>query len=224
MVTFLQIACTLVLLSLLVMVHRLSRRQVRDSGPPVALSGPQRTSETGIVPVTPARPKLRRESKESNMTRAAEMIKEVAGYLEQDGMRFTVRDDEPAIEAAFRLKSLSVDVRLVAVDAPLRFCALVALPLIVPEDRRPAMAEAVTRANYGMWLGNFDLGMSDGRLGFRIAVPVADGTLTLEQFRYLVGIALGTVDRYHRAFCRLVYADDLSPAEVIAEVEMAVEE
>ncbi len=158
------------------------------------------------------------------MTRAAEMIKELAGYLEQDGMRFTLREDEPAIEAAFRLKSLSADVRLLAADAPLRLCALVALPLIVPEDRRPAMAEAVTRANYGMWLGNFDLGMSDGRLGFRIAIPVADGTLTLEQFRYLIGIALSTVDRYHRAFCRLVYADDLSPAEVIAEVEMAVEE
>jgi len=197
---------------------------VRGSPPPEAVSGKQRASGTDILPVAPASPKLRRERRESNMTRAAEMIKELAGYLEQDGMRFTLRDDEPAIEAAFRLKSLSVDVRLLAADAPLRLCALVALPLIVPEDRRPAMAEAVTRANYGMWLGNFDLGMSDGRLGFRIAIPVADGTLTLEQFRYLIGIALSTVDRYHRAFCRLVYADDLSPAEVIAEVEMAVEE
>ena len=77
------------------------------------------------------------------------------------------------------------------------------------------------RANYGLAVGAFDLDMADGELSFRLGFPVADAILTSDQFRHAVVAALWTCDMYVRAFKRFLYGDDLSPVEVIAEVEMA---
>ena len=92
---------------------------------------------------------------------------------------------------------------------------------IVPEDRRREFAEAVVRANYTLMLGRFDLDLRDGEMEFHNCMPVAGGEITTEQFGDLLYSSIVTADRYARAFYRLLYGDDLSPAEVIAEVEMA---
>ena len=42
-------------------------------------------------------------------------------------------------------------------------------PLRVPEGCRPAIAEAVARANYGLRLGKFELDLDDGELRFQMA-------------------------------------------------------
>ena len=94
-------------------------------------------------------------------------------------------------------------------------------PVVVPETRRVEMAETVTRANYGLLLGGFQLDMSDGELVFHASMPVPDGAVTCEQFHQLFDASAWSVSTYARAFNRLLYGDDLSPAEVIAEVEMA---
>ena len=92
---------------------------------------------------------------------------------------------------------------------------------IVPEDRRKEMAEAVVRANNGLTMGRFDLYMSDGTMEYNSCIPLGDDALTASQFDDFLFCALSTTDRYSPAFYRLLYGDDLSPAEVIAEIEMA---
>ena len=93
--------------------------------------------------------------------------------------------------------------------------------LIVPEDQRVRMAELITRANFGFYIGSFDLDFSDGELVFRASMPAPDGCFTQEQCRSLIYTAMSTMDRYNHAFHRLIYGDDISPAEAVAEVEMA---
>ena len=95
------------------------------------------------------------------------------------------------------------------------------MPVVIPEARRPVVAELIARINYGLMLGGFALDLSDGDLHFRVTMPLADAELTQEQFAHLLGASLWSADRYQKAFCRLLYGDDLSPAEAVAEVEMA---
>ncbi len=47
-----------------------------------------------------------------------------------------------------------------------------AIPINVPEERRLAAAELITRANYGLRLGNFELDFSDGELRFKTSIDV----------------------------------------------------
>ena len=52
------------------------------------------------------------------------------------------------------------------------------VPLRVPEASRPAIAEAITRANYGLLLGNFEMDFGDGELRFKVTLDLAGVALT----------------------------------------------
>ena len=48
----------------------------------------------------------------------------------------------------------------------------------VLEERRQAAAEYLTRANYGLWLGNFELDMADGEVRYKTSIDVEGALLT----------------------------------------------
>ena len=93
-----------------------------------------------------------------------------------------------------------------------------ALSFRAPEDRRLALAEAVTRANWGLRLGGFDLDLSDGEVRVRIGVDVEGGLFAATMMHNMIGMSLGMCDRYQDAFLRVVYGG-MEPAVAIAEAE-----
>ena len=148
-------------------------------------------------------------------------VDQLCRYLDEDGFGYSLREDGTTIETGFRARTGAFRLVIFLRDEPALLGVMVRIPEVVPEPKRPQMAESIARANYGLSMGCFELDMSDGELDFRASIPTPGATVTHQQFRALVGAAMWTTDRYHRAFCRLIYGDDLSPAEVIAEVEMA---
>ena len=145
----------------------------------------------------------------------------VCGYLDAQEWSYRLREDKPALETGVSGETCVFSICITVVGDPANLGVLIYLPMIVPEARRLEMAEAITRANYDLLNGCFELDFSDGELRYRASMPLADGTVTEEQFRELLFYAIAMADQYARAFNRLLYGDDLSPAEVIAEVEMA---
>lgn len=51
-------------------------------------------------------------------------------------------------------------------------------PFKVPEDARMAVAEFITRANYGMRIGNFELDLRDGEVRYKSSLDFEGATLT----------------------------------------------
>lgn len=145
----------------------------------------------------------------------------VCGFLDAREYGHDVSVDGSVIRTGFQGRNGRYRVQITTHGDDTRLDVSVHLAPIVSEDRRREMAEVVVRANYGLALGRFDLDMSDGTMEYYTSMPVADGTITAGQFDDLLFCALTTADRYTPAFNRLLYGDDLSPAEVIAEVEMA---
>lgn len=68
--------------------------------------------------------------------------------------------------------------------------------LLVPIERIPAVAEFLTRANYGLPLGNWEIDMNDGEINFKNSVDVKGGALTEEMVKTLVVFSLECVNRY----------------------------
>jgi hypothetical protein len=196
---------------------------------PLKPAGPSGSSaaagglQTRIRPQRPSRvhKKSGGSPKGSSRDGAELTLDQLCGYLGEDGFGYGLREDGTAIETGFRGRTGAFRLVIFIREEPALLGLLVRLPEIVPEPKRPAMAEAIARANYALALGCFELDVSDGEIDFRVSMPTPGGALTQEQFRSLLGAAMWTTDRYHRAFCRLNFADDLSPAEVVAEVEMA---
>lgn len=159
--------------------------------------------------------------KEKAMREANVTIQTIARFLEQRQWRYDVCGTD-RIMTGFGGKQATFPISiLLPEDEPYRLMLIVRIAPVVPEERRTQMAEALARANYGLKVGCFQMDMGTGTLSFVAIMPLADGTITAEQFDAVLEGAMCYTDAYFRAFARLLYADDLSPAEVIAEVEMA---
>ena len=89
-----------------------------------------------------------------------------------------------------------------------------------PDDRRYAMAEMITRINYGLPIGNFEMDFDDGELRFKTQLDV-DGAaerLSTEMLRNIVVANVLTVDRYYEVIERAMNSDE-NPAMLVKIVE-----
>lgn len=68
--------------------------------------------------------------------------------------------------------------------------------ILVRDAALSAVAEFLTRANYGLPLGNFELDMNDGELNFKNSVDVNGGELTSDMVKTLITFSLECVNRY----------------------------
>lgn len=88
----------------------------------------------------------------------------------------------------------------------------------VPEHRRPAVAEFITRANYGLPIGNFEMDFDDGEFRFKTSVDMEGGKLTAKMAENLLVLNLRSMDRYAAGAMKVAF-DNAKPAAAIAAIE-----
>lgn len=93
------------------------------------------------------------------------------------------------------------------------------LPVKVPEPKRQAIAEYITRANYGITIGNFELDFNDGEIRYKTSISVEGSQLDLPLVKQLVYSNLLNVDKYLSGFLQVI-SGELSPSEAIAQIEV----
>jgi hypothetical protein len=86
----------------------------------------------------------------------------------------------------------------------------------IPESRRVHVAEALSRINLLLWLGNFELDFSEGELRFRIGIDVEDGLVSETMLSNMLGATLHSMDRYHIALMRIAFGE-VEPTVALAE-------
>ena len=86
------------------------------------------------------------------------------------------------------------------------------VPERVPADRRAAMAELLTRINFGLILGNFELDLDDGEIRFKASL--AGGAPTRDELTPLVVTVHAQLDRWLPALTAV--ADGDAPAVTFA--------
>ncbi len=91
-------------------------------------------------------------------------------------------------------------------------------PVLVPADRRAAMAELLTRANYGLVLGNFELDYDDGEVRFKTSLDVEGSRLTGALIQACVYANVVMMDQYMPGIVALL-AEGVAPAVALARVE-----
>lgn len=91
-------------------------------------------------------------------------------------------------------------------------------PVRIPEDQRPAIAEFVCRANYGLNIGNFELDFKEGRLRFKVSLDFEGADLSPSLIRNAIYPAVRTLNSYIPGVLKVLYGN-MSPADAIAEIE-----
>lgn len=87
-----------------------------------------------------------------------------------------------------------------------------------PEEVRPAVAEFITRANYGMRIGNFELDYSDGEVRYKAALDFEGETLTPTLLRNHIYPVVTTMDHYLPGLMSVMFGGR-TPFEAIEEIE-----
>ncbi|MFP4394682.1 MAG: YbjN domain-containing protein [Anaerolineales bacterium] len=91
-------------------------------------------------------------------------------------------------------------------------------PVKAPEEKRAAMAEFVTRANYGLRIGNFEMDYRDGEIRYKSSLDFEGEDLSPALIKNAIYPAVRTMDFYLPGIMQVLYGNE-SAAEVIAEIE-----
>lgn len=144
----------------------------------------------------------------------------VLQFFQEDDWRFQQLEGQPVFRLGFRGDNGSFDCFAKVVDERPRFLFYSVMESNVPPEKRPAAAEFITRANYGLALGNFEMDFSDGEVRYKTSVDVDGGQLTVEMVKTMVYTNLLMMDRYFPGLKACIWGD-VTPEEAIAQIENA---
>ncbi|MGE5398542.1 MAG: YbjN domain-containing protein [Chitinophagales bacterium] len=91
-------------------------------------------------------------------------------------------------------------------------------PVNVPESKRVEVAEFLTRANFEMLLGNFEMDWEDGEVRYKTSLYTNDEAATVAMVEPLVWSNVYRMDQYFPGLMSIIYGN-LSPKEAIDMVE-----
>lgn len=112
----------------------------------------------------------------------------LASFEDKNGVGvFTIR-----MKLRCRLQSA----QMVAIVREDSFSTITTLPLTADMDHRLAMAEYLTRANWGMRNGNFELNMNDGEIHYKTYVHVGQEKPDMAACRLATMLPFLMIDRF----------------------------
>lgn len=99
-----------------------------------------------------------------------------------------------------------------------QFLFYVIAPIKAPETMRHDVAEYITRANFGLRIGNFELDYSDGEVRYKSSLDFEAAALTPTLIKNAIYPAVQTMDFYLPGLLSVMYGNK-TPEAAIAEIE-----
>ncbi len=84
-----------------------------------------------------------------------QLLETVVGFFEENDWHYVRRREEPVLQIAFRGDAGEWPCYVFANEERQRLAFYSVCPVRAAEDRRMAVAEFITRVNYGLVIGNF---------------------------------------------------------------------
>ena len=146
------------------------------------------------------------------------MLAVAASAIEDRDLDWHETGDEEVIRADITGENGAWACYVVAREREGRCTVYSQAPWETPEARRLEMAELLTRINFGLPVGNFEMDFADGEIRFKTSVDVSGHRLAPELFDNLFEANLATTDVYLPAL-EAVRDGRLSPKAAVALVE-----
>lgn len=151
-------------------------------------------------------------SEEKDLKQAQTVYKALCEMLDEHNWRYKKDEEKLIINCGAQGEDLPIEL-LIEVDRKRLLVTLLSqMPFAVPDNRRTALAIAVSQANNGMVDGSFDFDYLTGKIIFRMTSSYRDSLIGKDLFAYMLMCACYTIDEYNDKFL------------VVAKNEMSVEE
>ena len=134
-----------------------------------------------------------------------EIAAQIEDYFKSKGWSFDPVDENGIIRAGMGLRSKLRSCRLFIFVKNDGFCVNSALLLRVEEAEREAVMEYITRANFGLTYGNFEMGVDDGDVRFKTCLFCGDTVPSLNQIEHTITTNILLLERYGDGLAKLIF-------------------
>ncbi len=146
------------------------------------------------------------------------LFQTVVNFFTQDDWSFMRIQGDSALRLFYQGKNGQWNCYTKARENQQQFLFYSICPIQIPELKRMEIAKFITRANYGLIIGNFELDFSDGEVRYKTAIDVIDEELTTEEIKQLVYTNVAVMDTYLPGIIDII-ENNMSPAEAISKIE-----
>jgi hypothetical protein len=141
-----------------------------------------------------------------------------ASFFQQDGWPFRQLEGQPILQMGFQGDNGRWTCFAQAREEQKQFIFYSVCSANAPQDKRVAVAEFLSRANYGLIIGNFELDWSDGEVRYKTSIDVEGDHLSPALVKQMVYANVVMMDRYLPGIMQVMYGA-ASPAEAVAKIE-----
>ena len=139
-------------------------------------------------------------------------------FFDKEDWSYTQVEDRPILKLGFTGKNGNWTCYAQVRELDDQFVFYSICPLIVPERKRLAVAEFLTRANYGLVIGNFEMDLDDGEIRYKSSRDAETGELTPDMIKNAVYASVLMMDKYLPGILA-VLGGNVAPKQAIDEIE-----
>ncbi len=140
---------------------------------------------------------------DKQLKKAREVYEYLCNMCDKKELKYSRFDDELTITFDYSGEDLPMSFVLYVEQQRQYIGLLSRLPFSTPKDQMVEIALAVTAINYKMPDGQFDFDIEEGEITFRMTSSYRESLLSEEVFMYMIGWALGMVEKYNDQFFML---------------------
>ncbi len=142
----------------------------------------------------------------------------VTAFLKQDGWPYEMMEGDTVARVQFQGDNAQFTCYAQTREDVGQFVFYSLFPVGIPEHKRHEVAEFITRANYDMVLGNYEMDFDDGELRYKTSIDVEGSQLTPELIKPVLYANVLMMDQYLPGVMSVIYAD-ASPQAAVEQVE-----
>lgn len=148
----------------------------------------------------------------------SEIFEAVINFFKENNWLFFQMEQEPALQMSFQGENgqWMCLVKVREEQEQLIFYSI--SPVKVPENKRLVMAEFLSRANFGLSIGNFEIDFADGQIRYKTSIAAKGNGVNSALIGQLIFANLLTMDEYLPGIMSIIYTE-LSAVEAIAQIE-----
>ncbi len=139
-------------------------------------------------------------------------------FFQEDNWPFQQLEGQPILQIGFVGDNGQWTCYAMAREEQAQFVFYSVVAAKAPEAKRPALAEFLTRANFGLIVGNFELDWDDGEVRYKTSLDVEGDRLMPALVKQMAYANVVTMDRYLPGIMRVIYGD-VSPVQALAEID-----
>lgn len=157
-------------------------------------------------------------SEEKELKQAKAVYASLCEMLDDRKWHYEKDEEELSISCSAQGEDLPMEI-VIEVDRKRQLVSLMSrMPFVIPENRRSALAVAVSRANNGMVDGSFDYDYIGGRILFRLTSSYRESLIGKDMLAYMLACSCYTIDEYNDKFL-FVAKNDMTNEEIVKYIQ-----